>query len=81
MCDPAFQIRHNNGTQPLRRFAFVRKGGGEEGVGGGDEGGVYCNCNGGKAQSSSFVCRRQLRGLEKDGICIIINIYFTLSCL
>ena len=33
----------------------------------------------GKAQSSSFVCRRQLRGLEKDGICIIINIYFTLS--
>lgn len=42
MCDPAFQIRHNNGTQPLRRFAFVlivcR---GEKGAaGGGDEGGV-----------------------------------------
>ena len=23
MCDPAFQIRHNDGTQPLRRFAFL----------------------------------------------------------
>lgn len=29
----------------------------------------------------SFACRRQLRGLEKNGICIIINIYFTLSLL
>ena len=42
MCDPAFHIRHNNGTQPLRRFAFVRNcvSGGEGGGGGGDEGGV-----------------------------------------
>lgn len=40
MCDPAFQIRHNNGTQPLRRFAFlsVCVGGGGGGVG--NEGGV-----------------------------------------
>ena len=43
MCDPAFQIRHNNGTQPLRRFAFVRNcvSGGEGGGGGGDEGGGH----------------------------------------
>lgn len=27
----------------------------------------------------SFACWRQLRGLEKDGICIIINIDFILS--
>lgn len=26
MCDPAFQIRHNNGTQTLRRFVFLSPG-------------------------------------------------------
>ena len=26
MCDPAFQIRHNNGTQSLRRFVFLSPG-------------------------------------------------------
>lgn len=82
MCDPAFQIRHNNGTQPLRRFAFIRKCVWRGGGGGGEGMREVCVPQlqwVGKAQSSSFVCRRQLRGLEKDGICIIINIYFTLS--
>lgn len=71
--EPAFQIRHNNRTLPLRRRSVFLSLGTREGVHA-----VNCGKTPEKARHL-FVCRRQWRGLEKDVICIIINIYFTLS--
>lgn len=72
MRDPVCEIRRCHGTQALRRTVSLSR----------DEGGGPCA--GERApgrRGCSFACRRQLRGLEKNGICIIINIYFTLSLL